>query len=145
MEAGYKRLEVYQMAHDLAVKVHKMSLSLPKIETFEEASQIRRSSKSVSAQIVDGFALRKYRNEYIHYLYRAYGSSEETVEHLRVLQETGSRQDTTQANALIEGYLTLNRKLFSFIQAVERQHTSPEYLREPVTPYPLPTDLNHES
>lgn len=145
MEAGYKRLEVYQMAHDLAVKVHKMSLSLPKIETFEEASQIRRSSKSVSAQIVEGFALRKYRNAYIHYLYRAYGSSEETVEHLRLLRETGSLQDSAQASALIDEYLPLNRKLFSFIQDVERQHTSPEYLREPVATYALSTDLNHES
>lgn len=63
MEAGYKKLEVYKLAHVLAVKVHKMTLTLPKFEMYEEGSQVRRSSKSVSSQIVEGFALRKYKAE----------------------------------------------------------------------------------
>ncbi|MBI4563712.1 MAG: four helix bundle protein [Planctomycetes bacterium] len=50
---GYRRLEVYRLAHDLAVQVHKMSMTLPRHELFEEGSQVRRSSKSVSAQIVE--------------------------------------------------------------------------------------------
>ncbi|MES0350947.1 MAG: four helix bundle protein [Desulfobacteria bacterium] len=41
---SYKDLEVYSLSYDLAVKVHKMSLKLPKYETYEEGSQIRRSS-----------------------------------------------------------------------------------------------------
>ena len=48
---GYKKLKIYQLAHDLAVRVHRMSMTLPKFETFEEGSQIRRSSKSVSSNI----------------------------------------------------------------------------------------------
>ena len=48
---GYKKLKIYQLAHDLAVRVHKMTMDLPKFETFEEGSQIRRSSKSVSSNI----------------------------------------------------------------------------------------------
>jgi len=50
-EQGYKKLRIYQMAHALGVKVHKMTLGLPKFEMFEEGSQIRRSSKSVSSNI----------------------------------------------------------------------------------------------
>ncbi len=37
-DQGYKRLKIYQKAHELAVKVHKMTLSLPKFEMFEEGN-----------------------------------------------------------------------------------------------------------
>ncbi len=36
---GYKKLKIYRLAHDLAVRVHKMTLDLPKFEMFEEGSQ----------------------------------------------------------------------------------------------------------
>ncbi|MBI5473501.1 MAG: four helix bundle protein [Ignavibacteriae bacterium] len=87
MEGGYRKLEVYNLAHGLAVRLHKLTMGLPKFEMYEEGGQIRRSSKSVSAQLVEGYALRKYKNEFLHYLWRAYGSSEETAEHLLYLFE----------------------------------------------------------
>ncbi len=71
------------MAHALALRVHAISLTLPKHELYEEGSQIRRSSKSTSAQIVEGHALRQYKPEYLHYLARSYASAEETIEHLQ--------------------------------------------------------------
>ncbi|MEX1138429.1 MAG: four helix bundle protein [Bacteroidota bacterium] len=40
-----------------------MSLTLPSFERYEEGSQIRRPSKSISSNIVEGFALRKYKND----------------------------------------------------------------------------------
>ncbi|MEA3432141.1 MAG: four helix bundle protein, partial [candidate division WOR-3 bacterium] len=48
MEKGYKTLKIYELLHKLAIMVHKMTLSLPKLELFKEGSQCRRSSKSVS-------------------------------------------------------------------------------------------------
>ncbi len=61
MEQGVEKLKVYRLAHQLGVKVHDMSLTLPKHEMYEEGSQIRRSSKSVSSNIVEGFSLRNYK------------------------------------------------------------------------------------
>lgn len=90
MHGGYQKLRIYMLSHQLAVKVHKVTLDLPKFEMYEQGSQIRRSTKSISANIVEGYALRKYKSEYLHYLYIAYGSSEETIEHLRYLGETAS-------------------------------------------------------
>ena len=56
MAKSYRDYEIWQMAYELAVRVHKMTLAkLPKFEMFEEASQIRRSSKSISSNIVEGF------------------------------------------------------------------------------------------
>ena len=86
-------LKIYKKAHRLAVEIHKMTLRLPSFEMYEEGSQIRRSSKSVSSQIVEGYSLRNYKNEYIHYLSRAYASNRETKEHLDYLFETGSLKD----------------------------------------------------
>ena len=52
---SYRDLEVYKESKKLAIEVHKMSLTLPKFELFEEGGQVRRSSKSVTAMIVEGY------------------------------------------------------------------------------------------
>ena len=119
---GYKKLKIYNLAHDLAIRVHKMTINLPKYEMFEEGSQIRRSSKSVSSNIVEGYALRRYKQEYIHYLVRALGSSLETVEHLEFLFKTESLTDKTLYESLHEEYEKLNSMLYSFIESVVTQH-----------------------
>src|SRR5262245_15157979 len=102
METGLQNLEVYRIAHDLAVQIHRMSMGLPSFERFEEASQIRRSSKRVSACIVEGHTLRKYKGLFLNFLYRALASSDETQEHLLLLKETGSLADAAAGQSLTE-------------------------------------------
>jgi len=121
---GYKRLKIYQRAHKLAVQIHKLTLNLPKFEMFEEGSQIRRSSKSVSANIVEGYGLRHYKAEYLHYLIRSYASSLETIEHLEYLYDTGSLKNQGSFREISQGYSELNRMIFKFIESVEKQHTT---------------------
>lgn len=119
----HEALEVYRMAHVLALRVHALTLRLPKFETYEEASQSRRSSKSVSSLIVEGHALRRYKTEYVRYLTRSYGSAEETIEHLRYLLETGSAKAVvTECETLITEYVLLCRKLFNYMRSVDKQH-----------------------
>jgi four helix bundle protein len=117
----HEGLDVYQLAHALALRAHALSLKLPKYELFEEGGQLRRASKSVAAQIVEGHALRQYKAEYLHYLARAYASAEEVVEHLRFLAETGSAAGG-ECDALLEEYATLCRKLFNYMRAVGKRH-----------------------
>jgi four helix bundle protein len=50
---NYKDLEIYQLWYDLAIKIHKLSLKLPRYELFEEGSQIRKSSKGITSCIVE--------------------------------------------------------------------------------------------
>jgi four helix bundle protein len=119
----HEKLEIYQLAHDLALQVHGLTLKLPKYELYEEGSQIRRSSKSVSAQIVEGHALRQYKQEYVHYLSRAYGSAEETIDHLKFLVESGSaKQMDNDCRQLMQQYAVLCRKLYNYICYVEKEH-----------------------
>jgi len=129
-EGGYHKLEVYQRAHALGVKVHEMTMKLPAFEKYEEGSQIRRSAKSVSSNIVEGYVLRKYKNEFLHFLYRAYGSAEETLEHLQYLHETRSLVDERIFSDLADSYRQLNGMLFRFIEKVEREHDTPRFLKD---------------
>jgi four helix bundle protein len=131
----HEKLDVYQMAHRLAVDVHRLSLMLPRFEVYEQASQVRRSSKSVSAQIVEGHALRNYRNDYLRYLNRAYASGEETIEHIRFLLETESgSKHFSEWNQLATEYDSLCRKIYNYTTVVAR--------RPPSTRYPdIPGDL----
>ena len=93
MDTGYEKLEVYKLARQLAIQVHHMTLNLPKFEMYEEVSQVRRSSKSIPANIVEGYCLRRHVNEYLQYLHRAFASREETRLHWNILFETRSLKD----------------------------------------------------
>ena len=70
-----------------------MTLGLPKFEQFEEAQQIRRSSKSTRATIVEGYGRKYYEKEFIKYIVYALASNDETTDHLETLWETGSLSD----------------------------------------------------
>jgi four helix bundle protein len=116
---NYKDLEIYQLAHKLAVEIHKMALELPKFEMYEEGSQIRKSAKAISSNIVEGFGRKRYQQEYIRFLIFAHSSCNETIEHLEVLFETKSLIDKIKFDYFMEEYDKLGRKLNKFIQAVE--------------------------
>ena len=137
IDEGYKKLEIYQSAHQLAIDVHAMTMNLPKHELYEEGSQIRRSAKSVSAQIVEGYCLRRHKNEFLLYLNRAYASAEETNEHLDLLFATGSLRDETGYKHLRGAYELLCKKLFKFIQSVLESHESPFYTKEDEPTYTI--------
>ena len=119
---NYESLEIYQIAHKLAVDIHKMTLGLPKFEMYEEGSQVRRSSKSIVACIVEGFGRRKYKKDFIRFLVFAQASTDETKEHLSLLSETGSLEDQKQYEKFNSEYQKLGRKIHNFIKAVESGH-----------------------
>ena len=119
---SYRNLEIWQLAREAVIQIHQMSMSLPKFEQFEEAQQIRRSSKSVRSCIVEGYGRRKYKADYLKFLVYALASNDETIDHLDILYETSSLQDELKYNTLHAKLETLGRKLNNFIQAVERSH-----------------------
>ncbi len=50
---GYKTLKVWQLAKEVTIQVHVMTMkSLPRHELYETGSQIRRSSKSIRSNII---------------------------------------------------------------------------------------------
>jgi four helix bundle protein len=74
-----RKLDVFQNAYSSSLKIHKLSIALPKAEQYDLASQLRSSSKSICANIVEGFAKQsEYPQEFKRFLTIAIGSCEET-------------------------------------------------------------------
>jgi len=63
---------------------------LPKFEMYEEGSQIRRSAKSVVANFVEGYGMKRYKGDLVRYLTYSLSSCDETKAHLEMLHKTGS-------------------------------------------------------
>ena len=98
---SYKKMEIWKIARDVSVDIHSMTLySLPKFEMYEEGSQIRRSSKSIRSNIVEGYGRRYYKQDFIRFLIYSHASCDETIDHLEILYETKSLKDDELFNNL---------------------------------------------
>lgn len=89
-EKGFEGLKVWQKSHSLMLDIHKklvpVILRNYKDERFDLADQIRRSSKSVPANIAEGHG-RFYYGDNVRFCYNARGSLDETVNHLRAASD----------------------------------------------------------
>lgn len=116
---SYRDLEIYKESKKLAIEVHKMTMTLPKFELFEEGSQIRRSSKAVTSAIVEGYGRRRYKADFIKFLVYSQSECDETIVHLDFLFETESLKDSSQYNQLKNEYDSLSKRINKYIQWVE--------------------------
>lgn len=122
---SYKNLEIWQLSRQIVNEIHEMTLSkLPKFEMYELGSQIRRSSKSVKSNIVEGYGRRYYKQEFTHHLIIALASNDETIDHLETLFETKSLIDEIEYTRIHSNLEMLGKMINSFIQAVEKDHIS---------------------
>ena len=119
---SYRDLEIYKKAHKLAIEIHEMSLKLPKFELYEEGSQIRKSSKSVKNNIVEGFGRRRYKQEFLKFLTYSIASCDEIQSHLDTLYETKSLKDAERNEYFCEEYDHLGKMISNFIKSVEGGH-----------------------
>jgi four helix bundle protein len=85
--SSYHDLDIYKLALKLSLEVHKLSLQLPKFEIYEQGSQIRRSSKSVKDQIVEGYGRKKYKADFIKFLIYAQSSNDECTSQIETIIE----------------------------------------------------------
>ena len=120
---SYKHLEIWQLADNLVIEIHEMTLhDLPGFEMYEVGSQIRRSIKSVKSNIVEGYGRRRSKKEFVHFLTISLGSAIETNDHLETLYNTGSLKDKAKYNLLSEKLDHLGRAIRKFINAVSVNH-----------------------
>ena len=73
-------MDVFGKAYRAALDVHKLTLNFPRHEQFELASQLRRSSKSICANLAEGRAKQQGSSaEFRRYVLMALGSADETL------------------------------------------------------------------
>lgn len=116
--SSYKDLEIYQIAFKLALEVHKLSLKLPPYEKYEQGSQVRRSSKSIKDQIVEGYGRRRYKADFIKFLVYAQSSNDECIGQIETI--ISLYPSHTGWSELLEEYTILGKKINTFIQYVEK-------------------------
>ena len=133
---SYKNLDIWKLARELVRDIHVMTLNdLPKFEMFEVGSQIRRSAKSIKANIVEGYGRRMYKHDYIRFLTYAHSSCDETIDHIDTLFITGSLSNKEKAEEILSRLNILGSKLNRFIQSVTASHMS---LKESAGQYEVP-------
>jgi four helix bundle protein len=71
-------LEVYQRAVEAAMRIFQASKSFPKEETYSLTDQVRRSSRSVCANLAEAWRKRRYKAAFISKLSDAEGEAAET-------------------------------------------------------------------
>lgn len=75
---SHRDLDVFNLAYTLAMEVFWVSAKFPKEERFSLTDQVRRSSRSVCSNIVEGFAKRRHEAVFKNSLNDSLGESEET-------------------------------------------------------------------
>ncbi len=114
VEQSFEKLKVWQKAHALMLEIHKDLVPLfPESEKYDLSSQIRRSSKSVGANIAEGLG-RFYYMDNVRFCYQARGSLDETLNHLRAALDLGYcprelysnlRRQVEEIRRILNGYI----------------------------------------
>lgn len=75
---SHKELKVYQLAYRLAMDIFEISKTFPKEERYSLTDQIRRSSRSVAANMAEAFRKRRYEKAFVAKLSDAEGEAAES-------------------------------------------------------------------
>jgi four helix bundle protein len=77
---GFEDLEVYKIALDIIVNSEELAKNLPNTENYALASQIRKSSKAIAANIAEGYGCYHYLDS-LRFYSNARGELNETLAH----------------------------------------------------------------
>jgi len=114
----FKNLKVYQIALKLERQIREIAAKLPKHE-YKLKSQILNSSRSVRANIAEGYGRKRYQAELCKFLNYALASSDETQVHLDVIFDSKLIDKKYYPNIQKE-YQNLSVRLLNFIKTAEK-------------------------
>jgi len=92
---SFKDLIVYQKAYMLAMEIFELSCGFPKEEKYSLTDQIRRSSRSVAANLAEAWAKRRYEKTFLSKLSDSFGEELETEVWLDYSKDCGYIQKDT--------------------------------------------------
>jgi len=116
---GFRDLIVHQKSFALAMEIFEITKTFPKEERYSLTDQIRRSSRSIPANIAESWAKRIYPKVFVNKLADALGEENETEVWLDFSRDcdyiTSEKHDD-----LIEKYDEVRRMLISMINTPEK-------------------------
>jgi four helix bundle protein len=116
---SHNDLEVYQRAFDLAMKVFTTSKAFPKEEMYSLTDQVRRSSRSVCANLVEAWRKRRYEAAFISKLSDAETEAAETQMWLQFAVQCEYLDRATGA----ELYRTYDRVIATIVGMINHPET----------------------
>ena len=115
---SFRDLEVYKLARELSLEIFEMSKSFPKAEMYSLTDQIRRSSRSVGAQIAEAWAKRRYKKHFISKLTDSDGEQQETQHWIQTAFDCGYIT-AMHSKDWLGRYASVGRMLNSMIQKAD--------------------------
>jgi four helix bundle protein len=115
----FRELRVYQMAFDAAMNIFNVSKKWPVEERYSLTDQIRRSSRSVCANIAEGWRKRRYPASFVSKLSDADTEAGETLVWLEFALKCGYLNESNY-NDLIEKYDYICGQLVTMINQSDR-------------------------
>jgi len=95
---NHRELEVYKLAFNSAIEIFEISRNFPKEETYSLTDQIRRSSRSVCANLAEAFRKRRYPKAFILKISDSESESAETQTWLDFALTSGYIADDAHKN-----------------------------------------------
>lgn len=83
----FRDLEVYKLSREVSKEIFFLSKEFPKDEKFSLTDQMRRSSRSVGAQIAEAWGKRRYEMHFISKLTDADAEQLETQHWIEIAEE----------------------------------------------------------
>jgi four helix bundle protein len=111
---SFRELEVYKLSRQLAKEVFDLTKTFPKEEMFSLTDQIRRSSRSVGAQIAEAWGKRRYEKHFISKLTDADGEQLETQHWLETAHDCHYITNAV-SESFLSRYLALGKMIGSMI------------------------------
>ena len=115
---SFRDLEVYKLARQLSREIFEITKKFPKEEMYSLTDQVRRSSRSVGAQIAEMWAKRKYEKHFVSKLTDADGEQLETQHWIETAVDC-SYISTEVAEGLLERYQSVGKMLKSMINKAD--------------------------
>jgi len=116
---GYRDLNAYKLSYQLALDIHNISKTFPKEEQYSLTDQIRRSSRSVPANLAEGWKKRRYKKAFIAKVIDAAGEAGETEVWLDFSKDFGYLHEAKYLD-LMSKYDEVNRMLFGIVDKAEK-------------------------
>jgi four helix bundle protein len=116
---GHRDLKVYRLNYSLAMQIFKLSKSFLQDERYSLTSQIRRSSRSVAANLAEGFRKRQYPNMFVSKLADSDAEATETQVWLDFARDC-EYLSTEQCRELTARYEEIGMMLHSMMDYPER-------------------------
>lgn len=119
MAGSFRDLKVYKMAFEAAREIRLISMKFPKEETYSLTDQIRRSSRSVCANIGEGYRKRIYPKHFTSKMTDADGEATETTIWLDFALDCGYIEKSVY-DQLLNKYNEIGRMLNAMAQQPEK-------------------------